>query len=58
MWVRIIRERRFFPRPGDHRVCIHYKPGLVCSVRRAWGAALIKNGDAVEVPTPARIEPA
>lgn len=54
MWVRIVRERRFYPRPGDHRVLIHYTPGLVISIRRSWGEALIADGVAVEVPTPSR----
>jgi hypothetical protein len=54
MWVRITRERRFYPRPGDHRVFVHYLPGLTCSIRRLWGEALIANGDAVEVPAPPR----
>ena len=53
MWVRIVQERRFIL-PENRKVSIHYKPGMTLSIRRAWGEALIANGDAVEVPTPAR----
>jgi hypothetical protein len=53
VWVRIVRERRLFP-TADHRVSVHFPEGLVVSVRRAWGETLIRDGDAVEVPTPPR----
>lgn len=55
MWVRIIRERRFMV-PNDQRVWIHYTVGLEISIKRAWGEALIRDGDAVAIPTPARAE--
>jgi len=54
MWVRIVRERSFYPLP-THRVLIRFRPGEVVSVRRAWGEALIADGDAVLVPTPRRL---
>ena len=54
MWVRVVRERRLYPRAWDRRVFVHYTAGLVVSVRRAWGEAMIRDGDAVEVPTPPR----
>jgi hypothetical protein len=53
MWVRVVRERRLYP-TASHRVCVHFLPGLAGPIRRAWGEALIRDGDAVEVPTPPR----
>jgi hypothetical protein len=53
MWVRVLRERRFYPY-GHHRVAVTYLPGMVVSVRRAWGEALVTLGDAKEVATPPR----
>ena len=42
--------------PPEHRnrVTVHYTPGLELTVKRAWGAALVANGDAVEIPAPKR----
>jgi len=55
MRVRILRERRFVP-PENRRITVHYLEGLELTVKRAWGAALVAAGDALELEPPRRKE--
>lgn len=53
MWVRIVRDRRFYPLP-HRRLFVHFLTGQTAPIPRRWGEALIRNGDAVEIETPPR----
>jgi hypothetical protein len=52
--VRILRDRRFAPPEYRGRVSVHYTAGLELTVKRAWGAALVAAGDALELEPPPR----
>lgn len=53
MRIRVLRDRMFTP-PGQRRITVAYKTGQELTVKREWGDALVEDGDAVEVDTPAR----
>jgi hypothetical protein len=53
MRIRILRDRRFVP-PDSPRMAVQYPKGLECTVKRAWGDALVEDGDAEEIETPSR----
>ncbi|HEY1878424.1 MAG TPA: hypothetical protein VGG68_00680 [Caulobacteraceae bacterium] len=42
--------------PEDHRIGIHYLPGMVISIKRAWGEQLIAEGYAVETKRPPNVD--
>jgi hypothetical protein len=54
MWVKIVRDRRFFVPGTNNRVCILYRQGMAVPVKRAWGEQLISDGDAVKHAAPRR----
>ena len=53
MRIRMNRDRLFTPKE-DRRLTYGFKGGQEYTVRRIWGARLVKAGDAVEVPAPPR----
>lgn len=53
MWVRILKDRDFTP-TDNRRVTVAYRQGTELPVKRAWGEALIADGDAEEIPSPGR----
>ncbi|MFN3585185.1 hypothetical protein [Phenylobacterium sp.] len=53
MWVKIIRDRDYTP-PDNRRVTVAYKAGWEGPIKRAWGLALVGDGDATEIEAPPR----
>lgn len=53
MWVRFLKDCDFTP-PEDRRVTWARKAGEERRMRRTHGLALIRRGDAEEIPTPPR----
>lgn len=53
MRVRILRNRDFTP-PEERRITVAYPKDSELTVKRAWGEALVKAGDAEEIDPPAR----
>jgi hypothetical protein len=53
MWVRILRDRRVRP-PGLPRLAIQFRAGTEVLTKRAWGEALVRDGDAEEIEPPRR----
>lgn len=56
MRIVMLRTRNFTP-PEDRRISIKYREGCGYTVRRAWGAAMVADGDAREVRPPRRPAP-
>lgn len=51
MRVRILRDRRLVP---HRRITVAFREGMEVTVKRSWGEALVRSGDAVELPAPPR----
>lgn len=55
MRIEVLRDRILTP--ADRRVAVRFKAGWIGTTKRAWGARLVADGDAVELPPPAREDP-
>lgn len=53
MWVKFDRDHDFRP-PEKRRVCIAYKAGMTCFVRRVCAMDAIAKGRAVQVERPSK----
>jgi hypothetical protein len=53
MRVKFIRDRNWTP-PERRMITVAYKAGMELTVKRAWGAQMVADGDAVRVPAPRR----
>lgn len=51
MWIEMLRDRNFTP-PGDRRITVKYREGRSYPVKRAWGEAMVADGDAKEARAP------
>ena len=48
MRIKLKRTRNFTP-PEERRITVKYREGEEYTVKRTWGEAMVKDGDAVEV---------
>lgn len=53
MRIKMIRTRTFVP-PEERRIGVKFLEGQEYTVKRAWGAAIVADGDAKEVRAPRR----
>jgi len=53
MRIRMVRTRNFTP-PCDRRLTVKYLADREYTVKRDWGAAMVKDGDAKRVVEPRR----